>query len=268
MDAFEIRLQFVSVLRRLTSSQQSIQRFVTFALRWGPQCGDDLWDCLCEECEKASLNSRINIFYALDGLLEASINESMDESSTTSYPELLKRDLAKIVKLVVPDRREGVLNVMSVTQILNSWKVRRLVEPEIIEPIEVHLANRKSKRSDESSSTSGLGNFKKDDIFRRIEDDRERHKRLRERIWLLPVPLRPDPLQRPATAAILSTNPSPISPASPAQAPTKIKDDNVSTGSDLAIEIEFEQMWDATEPLDESDLMVIKSEFERHRSIG
>lgn len=99
------------------------------------------------------MNARINIFYALDGLLEASL-----DAGTLVYLDLLKRDLAKIVELVVPKTKEGRLNMMSTRQvcrlrlpsllilmaeqILRSWKTRRVLEPEIIDPVEEELSRR------------------------------------------------------------------------------------------------------------------------------
>ena len=61
---------------------------------------------------QASLNARINIFYALDSLIESSVN-----AGTPIYLNLLKRDLPRIVDLVVPHSREGILNLMSTRQV-------------------------------------------------------------------------------------------------------------------------------------------------------
>ena len=38
----------------LLSSQQSIQKVVGFALKFFSQCGEDLWDCIVEDCQKVS----------------------------------------------------------------------------------------------------------------------------------------------------------------------------------------------------------------------
>lgn len=65
----EIRLQFLNILRKLSSSQSSIARVVGFAIKHANKCADDLWEVLGEECGKANLNARINIFYCLDNLL-------------------------------------------------------------------------------------------------------------------------------------------------------------------------------------------------------
>lgn len=53
-DPFEARLQFLGLLRKLNASQQSIQTVVSYALKYGRKCGEDLWDCIMEECGKVS----------------------------------------------------------------------------------------------------------------------------------------------------------------------------------------------------------------------
>jgi hypothetical protein len=35
-----------------SSSQQSIQKVVAFALKYFSRCGEDLWECIIEECQK------------------------------------------------------------------------------------------------------------------------------------------------------------------------------------------------------------------------
>lgn len=55
LDPFEARLQFLGLLRKLSASQQSIQTVVSYALKYGRKCGEDLWDCIVEECGKVSL---------------------------------------------------------------------------------------------------------------------------------------------------------------------------------------------------------------------
>jgi CTD kinase subunit gamma len=39
MDAFEKRIQFIDILKRLTSSQQSIAKVVTYAVKNAQRCG-------------------------------------------------------------------------------------------------------------------------------------------------------------------------------------------------------------------------------------
>lgn len=106
----QVRMQFMTLLSRLTSSISSIQKTAHFALKYGSRYGDDLWDCLQDEVSKASLNHAINLLYFIEALL-------VDTTGTQPYPALARRDLAKIVEHVVPRTREGVLNLMSTEQV-------------------------------------------------------------------------------------------------------------------------------------------------------
>lgn len=52
MDPFQIRLDFLSLLRRLTASQQSIAKLVAFASVHAPKARNDIWDCIVSETAK------------------------------------------------------------------------------------------------------------------------------------------------------------------------------------------------------------------------
>lgn len=54
-DAFEARLHFLQLLRKLNASQPSIQKVVSYAIKYGSRCGEDLWECITEECSKVAL---------------------------------------------------------------------------------------------------------------------------------------------------------------------------------------------------------------------
>jgi len=53
-DAFEARMQFLQLLKKLNASAQSIQKVVGFAVKYGARCGEDLWEVIMDECEKVS----------------------------------------------------------------------------------------------------------------------------------------------------------------------------------------------------------------------
>lgn len=52
LDPFEARLQFLKLLRNLNASQQSIANVVSFAVKYGARCAEDLWECVVEEVPK------------------------------------------------------------------------------------------------------------------------------------------------------------------------------------------------------------------------
>lgn len=281
MDGFEVRLQLVSILRKLSSSQNSIQTTIRFLLKHKDRYGVDLWECLIEECEKANLNARMNILYLIDALLFTSSAallttfQPKDHHSTTTkaktnnkeegskqevendkspsltepsaqpaplhnnnhvnpanqpsskklenssapsdlfnYGNLIKRDIKKLIEIVIPlpgnttndsngskstnHKKNGLLNLMSTQQIIKNWKsqinlIDRFLNSDELNQIDQILINRKSILAQaEVDPSSGpeheSSDFSKKDILDRIDDDRERHKRLRERIWVLPIP--------------------------------------------------------------------------------
>ena len=132
--------------------------------------------------------------------------------------------------------------------------------------------------------------FSRNDILRRIEDDRERHKRLRERIWVLPVPSIFTISANPKLSTVLATTTSnsPASPASPAQAgeprlvtlagyakesagnPEAANEEAAAMddAQESALDVEFEQAWETVGDaydlrLDIADLEAMEQENER-----
>ncbi|KAJ7288495.1 CTD kinase subunit gamma CTK3-domain-containing protein [Mycena rebaudengoi] len=234
MDPFEVRIQFLALLKRLNASQQSIQKVVGFAVKFFPPCGEDLWDCIVEECQKGSINSRINILYFLDSLCETCLLVKSHSSSMGSdpgnnqYVDFVNRDIGKIVECVVPAGREGLPNLISTKQILESWRSKRVVDPQTVDDPPrrprpaVPVPHQKSSHS----------SLSRNEVFKRIEEDRERHKRLRERRWVQPISHR-----APGQMNMLSFLPL-----------TGENDDDV-----LAIDVEFENDWETTSDWNEDD---------------
>ncbi|WVF71136.1 hypothetical protein IAT40_005933 [Kwoniella sp. CBS 6097] len=297
-DPFEARLQFLQLLKKLNASQLSIQKVVSFAIKYGSRCGEDMWECVMEQCGKGSLNTRINILYFLDTLLEASIPLGPTDAP---YPGYVTANLKELVEKVVPDSREGVLNLRSAKQILESWRMRRVIDHDVIEQVLKSLEGRTYGNGAPSEKRSHEQAFSKNEILRRMEEDRERHKRLRERIWILPIP----PLHPPrtttsvatatatatATSASVSTSKSspstasPFTPASPRRgAPTSRSTtdkmppppipianeggQNAEPGSSpgsggavSALQVEFEQAWELTSDLDEEELSKMRADL-------
>ncbi|KAH8110476.1 CTD kinase subunit gamma CTK3-domain-containing protein [Phellopilus nigrolimitatus] len=252
MDPFEVRMQFLTLLRRLNASQQSIQKVVTYALKYFSRCGEDLWDCIVEECQKGTINTRINILYLLDSLCETSLlSKASASSSNAFYVDFVVRDLGKIVEFVVPEGREGLINLMSAVQILDNWRNKRIIDPQKIDEVLARLDSQKTAMrvdnsggsadgppvlSNGASSTSiSSGTLSRNEIFKRIEEDRERHKRLRERRWVQPVSHNPH-------AHLLS------------QLAVFMPETGEKDGAaELTLDIEFDNEWETTSDWNEDD---------------
>ncbi|KDE09814.1 hypothetical protein, variant [Microbotryum lychnidis-dioicae p1A1 Lamole] len=253
-------MQFVSLLSRLNSSLPSIQKVALFAFKHTPRCSPDIWECLVEEGTQANLNARVNLLHLIDAILE---KDSIVGSGTWSV--LVERNLKEfVVDGVVGDTREGRINLMSAHQVLKSWKTRRLLDVDVLDEVlkQLDMKNKSLTINDTASCEPISLSLSRNDILRRIEDDRERHKRLRERIWVLPIPtslfIIPTANSNPTWSNLSSIKPSPISPASPSEPPSsRIHKTNTSSstlapstsgaavqrGPEVPIDLEFEQTW-------------------------
>ncbi|KAF8138931.1 CTD kinase subunit gamma CTK3-domain-containing protein [Boletus edulis] len=284
MDPFEVRMQFLGLLRKLNATQQSIQKVVGYALKYFSRCGEDLWE--------APLIHRINILYFLDSLCESSLlakaHQPIPAESSSCYPSSLltpharhakqantsfyvdyvSRDLRQIVECVVPVGRQGLPNLTSTKQILENWRTKRIIEPQRVDevmqrPPLPHNPHPRAVLVPETMHISLAG-----EIFKRIEEDRERHKRLRERRW---VQAQPQVLSH----SYPSHHSQPHHPAAgsgpgsssgtigyTAYALASFLPLSESENATLALDIEFENEWDATSDWNEDDEEAVMEERE------
>ncbi|PNS16131.1 hypothetical protein CAC42_4532 [Sphaceloma murrayae] len=194
-DPFEVRMRFTSQLQHLNASVTSAQKAAHYALKYRDM-DEDLHSCILEQLERNNLNLRANILYFLEHLC--------DMASREDYPEfirMMERDILKIVDLVAPEDGSGAANVKVVRKVLAGMREKAYLQPQTVteleecikdrdqiggvrvgegSPIEVEAdpAIEKSK----PKRTNGV-RLDKRQIEQRIEEDRERHKRLRESIW-------------------------------------------------------------------------------------
>ncbi|KAG0255089.1 hypothetical protein BG011_005331 [Mortierella polycephala] len=122
---------------------------------------------------------RMNIFYVLDSICHQSYKADFH-----GYMELIQRNLVKIIECVTPSGPKGNVNVAGTKKILETWRNRKLFPENVIEKVEKPLLSRELGANAPASSETG---FSKDDILKRMDEDRERHKRIREEIWIRPA---------------------------------------------------------------------------------
>lgn len=110
------------------------------------------------------------------------------------------------------------------------------------------LTNRKNSNLDDPSSTSSTSShsqsISRNDIFKRIEEDRERHKRLRERRWVQPIVHNPASYLPPQLASFMPLT------------------DDGDGAEELTIDIEFENEWETTSDWNEDDDDAVREENE------
>ncbi|CEL52579.1 hypothetical protein RSOLAG1IB_05784 [Rhizoctonia solani AG-1 IB] len=148
-----------------------------------------------------------------------------------------------------PEPQSKRLTVMAVgagsqvEQILESWQAKRVLDPIAVSNVIEILEAKKSNLKELPVTRSNTSAAERDEIFKRIEEDRERHKLLRQRRWNVPTrvgqPYAPRLASAVPTARILPLNPVPTSPTSPIvpshltspTASTHPLDPNPSTGA-------------------------------------
>ena len=113
-----------------------------------------------------------------------------------------------------------------------------MIDPQKVDQVIALLATRHPTTSTESVEVpSSSSRLSRHDIFKRIEEDRERHKRLRERRWVQPVS-HSSHHQMPPLASFLPLG-------------DQTSDDGEQ--QELPIDIEFENEWETTSDWNEDD---------------
>ncbi|KAF9121337.1 hypothetical protein BGW39_010597 [Mortierella sp. 14UC] len=125
-----------------------------------------------------SLNTRMNIFYVLDSICHQS-----HKAGFSGYIDLIQKNLPRIIECVTPSGPKGNVNVAGTKKILELWRVRKLFSESALDKVEKPLLSRELGANAPASFDTG---FTKDDILKRMDEDRERHKRIREEIWIRP----------------------------------------------------------------------------------
>ncbi|KAJ2848392.1 hypothetical protein GGI22_005743, partial [Coemansia erecta] len=180
MDPFEARLLFGNMLDNLTGAQPTIDRVSGFAIK-NSSMADNLLDCITEKLEKLAVPPRLNILFVIDAIvLSASQPAKRTNEDAQGWIDLIKKDIVQLVKEVVPETPSGDGNVPQVRKIVSGWRRKSVFDRKILGDIDKLLANRADA---ENGSESRM---KHQEILRRIEEDRERHKRHKEDAWIRP----------------------------------------------------------------------------------
>lgn len=212
----------------------------------------------------------------MDSLCEACLkpNVNPDGTNNNQYVQYVTRDLAKIVDFVVPSGREGLPNLISTKQvrcrlhsslvydglqILESWRNKRVIDPQIVDEVVSSLSARQAsavaapetpqpepvpKSQKPKHHTKSSASLARNEIIKRIEEDRERHKRLRERRWVQPVSHNMNPTPLPLSFMPLTD-----------------KSDR-EYDLELSADVEFENEWETLSDWNEDDDEACKEENE------
>lgn len=133
------------------------------------------------------MNTRANIMFFIECLCEMAVKENTErgDGSAMGYVRMLQRDILAVVECVVGE--EGA-NVRVVRKVLQTLQGLGILMEDTVRELDAVLKSREvahpfTSVTDESPRRNGSARMDKRQIEHRIEEDRERHKRLRESIW-------------------------------------------------------------------------------------
>ncbi|KAJ1732523.1 hypothetical protein H4S06_005099 [Coemansia sp. BCRC 34490] len=208
MDPFEARLLFGNMLDNLTGAQPTIDRVAGFAVK-NSSVADNLLDCMTEKLEKLAVPPRLNVLLVVDAILlavsrrtrgtaAAEEEQQEEEDARRSWVDLIRKDVVRLVRDVVPESPAGDGNVPQVRKVVSGWRRKGVFDKKVLASVDKLLANRAGggATAEQNNNTSSNGNaataaessggMKHQEILRRIEEDRERHKRHKEDAWIRP----------------------------------------------------------------------------------
>lgn len=140
------------------------------------------------------MNNRANIMYFIEHFCELASKENH-----LNYVRMIQRDMLTIVDSVAPADGSGAANVKHVRRVLQGLQDKNFLSSETVAEIDGALKERETNPSnvldseapEDSGQTPSRGTkpngatirVDKRQIEQRIEEDRERNKRLRESMW-------------------------------------------------------------------------------------
>lgn len=149
------------------------------------------------------MNNRANIMYFIEHLCDMSQRENH-----LDFVRMMQRDILRVVDAVAPSDGSGAANVKVVRRVLAGLQSKSILLPETVVEIEAGLAERdtlpgahpalspispnaqregrdvqNAEGAVVGGKANGVSRLDKRQVEQRIEEDRERHKRLRESIW-------------------------------------------------------------------------------------
>ncbi|KZF21612.1 hypothetical protein L228DRAFT_283759 [Xylona heveae TC161] len=193
-DPFEVRMRFTSQLQHLNASVTSSQKAAHYALKYRDM-DEDLHSCILEQLERNSMNNRANIMFFIEHLCDMAQKENHGE-----FIRMMQRDILRVVDAVAPEDGSGAANIKVVRRVLSGLRQKGVLTEEGLAEIEACLKERDTlpthsafgspQSNAKAAATTPHGTKvmdipkpEKRQIEQRIEEDRERHKRLRENIW-------------------------------------------------------------------------------------
>ncbi|KAJ3030036.1 UNVERIFIED_CONTAM: E3 ubiquitin-protein ligase BRE1A [Siphonaria sp. JEL0065] len=166
---------FKSLLDKITMSQQTIAQLASFALKKPHRPhATILFAVVRERISTTGTLNRLPLLYTLDAICQRKPKE---------WVKLVGASLVEIVNEIVPEKEP--VNAAQVKKCIKAWKARGIFPMDILESLDTRMNELLAKAP---AITPTERTFTTKEIMRRIEEDRDRHKKAREEGWYRPDP--------------------------------------------------------------------------------
>jgi CTD kinase subunit gamma len=212
-------MRFTTLLTHLAASTTSLQKTAHYALKHR-DLADDLHSCILETLERGStssmsMNNRANIMYFLEQHVEMNLQAGRSQIGESGYVAMVRRDIGRIVegvcggggrgenvkvcrRIVGRLGEMGILSEELVGEIEQGLREKEeklgreledadgedaVVEDKPMKDVDCMESNKVTPKTRDDKKPNGVSKVDKRAIEQRIEEDRERNKRLRESVW-------------------------------------------------------------------------------------
>jgi CTD kinase subunit gamma len=208
-DPFEVRMRFTNLLAHISASTTSQIKAAHYALKHRDM-DEDLHSCILENLERGNnMNNRANVMY----FLEHHADVNMKDGGHENYVEMVRRDIDRIVEAVA----QSGANVKVARKVVAGLSERGVLAADLVTGIEEVLRQKEEtmgrllgqddvgevgteeqaenvmegvesskatpRKDKDGKPRKEITDKDRKAIEQRIEEDRERNKRLRESVW-------------------------------------------------------------------------------------
>lgn len=173
---FSYRIQFIEHLNSFSTNKKSLGSASSYALRHY-DCYEELFDCLLEEFTDMKSSSLYlkNLFILLENICTVTMNNSW-----FGYKNCFERYIKKILVCIFHPKRVLDCHISYIIKLLKVICYREWFTDETIQYIEKVI----QKYTDQAVLAKDDKLIDKNELFERMEEEREYQKKLREHLWL------------------------------------------------------------------------------------
>lgn len=176
MDSYDATVSLQQLLRKLTSSSRSNDAVIAF-VRENSDLAEDLYKCITSELRKTPfITLRVNILYLLEQLA------CSQSSRLRPFRDWIARDCVDLCESTLPAHPMALANVGHIQYVIN-WLARY----DVISKTTADLIHQQIERRSEGIKNGNIPRdaqvqgLSKNAILRRMDEDRDRQKRARQR---------------------------------------------------------------------------------------